>query len=140
MEFPEQGFYWHVHHADVLIEWCRSYKERKAFILENKADNNIDTRIRLFKPVRGTLPREVVEAGKSYHEAWKAYDEASKTAGKTHDKVWKSYHEASKAYDEAWKVCEKALKNNMPAIEDLHRKECPDCPWDGHSIFPNKPR
>ena len=26
--------------------------------------------------------------------------------------------------------------NDMAGIESLHKKECPDCPWNGRTIFP----
>jgi hypothetical protein len=29
-------------------------------------------------------------------------------------------------------------ENDHDAIEQLHAKECPDCPWNGHTIFPKK--
>lgn len=32
----------------------------------------------------------------------------------------------------------KAQQENMPAILALHAQECPDCPWDGQSIFPRE--
>ena len=37
---------------------------------------------------------------------------------------------AGQAYD-------KALKDNMAEIEVLHANESPNCPWNGHTIFPN---
>ena len=37
---------------------------------------------------------------------------------------------ARKAYDEAVVVQE--------AHDEAHEKECPDCPWDGRTIFPEK--
>jgi len=36
----------------------------------------------------------------------------------------KAYVEARKAYDEE--------------IDALHAIECPNCPWDGHTIFPKE--
>jgi len=28
----------------------------------------------------------------------------------------------------------------MPKLEALHKQEHPDCPWDGHTIFPKEAR
>ncbi len=37
--------------------------------------------------------------------------------------------EARRDYDEAYRAC-------AEEILALHTKECPDCPWDGETIFP----
>lgn len=34
------------------------------------------------------------------------------------------------------RVYNEALRKHMPEIEKLHAKECPNCPWDGKTIFP----
>jgi len=149
----KQGLYWHVHHG-ILIEWCYNYDERVNFIRTDKPKNERATRLRLFKPVTGTLPKEVMKAGKAYDKTRGAYDKVLKAC----DKAWKACRKARKAcpkvaearskarkaYDKAWEVCEKAgdaldkaLLNNMPMIKKLHTKECPRCPWNGKTIFPN---
>ena len=93
------------------------------------------------------------EARKAYDETWKAYDEAEKAydeAEKAYDETWKAYVEARKAYDEAgtvyekarrafeeaWEAFEKARRASEKSIIELHLNECPNCPWDGNTIFP----
>src|SRR3989339_649441 len=71
----QKGFFWHVHH-EVLIEWCYNYNERASFIRTDKRESEQETRLRLFKPVKGTLPREVGEALQALDKAWRAYGEA----------------------------------------------------------------
>lgn len=44
--------------------------------------------------------------------------------------------EAWAACDQAWAARDHALQANQAAINALHAKECPDCPWDGKTIFP----
>ena len=134
----QKGFFWHVHH-EVLIEWCYNYNERASFIRTDKRENEQETRLRLFKPVKGTLPREVVEAwqanvkaGQISSKAWRAYYKA----GQFRDKEWRAYVKAGQAHSRAWRALDEALRKNMPAIEALHRKECHNCPWDGKTIFP----
>ena len=134
----QTGFFWHVHHR-VLLEWCYSYNERASYISEQKREDQKETRLRLFKPVRGTLPQEVVEAGRVLDKAWHAYDEA----GRASDKAWHAYNRAGRASDEVWqaynrarRAYDEALHKNMPAIEALHKEECHDCPWNGKTIFP----
>src|SRR3989344_4557381 len=107
----QQGFFWHVHHT-VLLEWCYNYEERARYIRTNKPRNEQETRLRLFKPVQGRLPEAVVKARQAYDEAYQ-----------TRDKAYQAF--------------DKALKDNMAEIEALHAKECPNCPWNGHTIFPN---
>ena len=110
MKKTEAGMYWHVHH-DTLLEYCYDYNERRTFIERNKPANEQKLRLRLFAPVSGELP-------KAYHEAWKAHAEARK------------------AYAEAWKAFDEVLKACDDEIQALHKIECPDCPWDGNTIFP----
>jgi len=112
----EQGFFWHVDDW-TLLRWCFSYKEQANFIRTEKSKEEskeeIKTRLRLFQPVKGNLPQEVVKAGRTFNKAWRARDKA-------------------------WRALDKALKKNMPAIMALHAFECPDCPWNGRTIFPNR--
>jgi len=134
----QTGFFWHVHH-DRLLEWCYSYNERASYISEQKREDQKETRLRLFKPVRGTLPQEVVEAGQAYVEAGQISNKAWRVYYKTgqfRDKEWRAYVKAEQAHSRAWRALDEALRKNMPAIEALHRKECHNCPWDGKTIFP----
>jgi len=160
------GFAFHVHH-DRLVEFCTDYKERAAYIRENKPADEIELRLRLLKLIPlNRLPLPLDEALKAYFEALKACDEARKAygearkacdearkacdealkayfealkacdeawkaygeAGKACDEAWKAYGEAGKAYDEAWKACAKYFTK-------LHKELCPNCPWDGKTIF-----
>ena len=116
------GMFWHCHH-DNLAEWCYDYQERVDYIKKAKLKNEIKTRLKLFKPVKGKLPEEFVEADKKCDEAWKKYIEA----GKKYIEAWKKYIEARKKYGEAWKKYESQ-------IENLHRKECGCKEWNGEEI------
>jgi hypothetical protein len=42
------------------------------------------------------------------------------------------------AADKALAAYYKALEPYLPAINALHAVECPDCPWDGETIFPKE--
>src|SRR3989338_2906478 len=114
----QQGFFWHVNHT-IFLEWCYDYEERAQYIRTNKPQNEQEIRLRLFKPVQGRLPEAVVKARQVYDEARPAFD-----------KAYQAYNEAYQAYD-------KALIDNTAKIEALHANECPNCPWNGHTIFPN---
>lgn len=115
-----EGFYWHVHH-DGLASWCWGYEERVRAI-EQKPANEIETRLRLFQPVKGKLPQELLETGAAYVEARAAYN-----------KAWAAYDEARAAYVEA------LLVKHKPALKALHALECPGCPWNGEQLqFPKE--
>ena len=132
------GFFWHVHHG-ILIEWCYNYNERAEYIRTRKPKNERETRLRLFQPVKN-LPEEIIKARRVYDEAWRAYVEARRAyveASRACDKACQACDEAWQAFDEASRTYHEVANRNMSAIEALHAEECPDCPWDGYTIFPN---
>ena len=45
---------------------------------------------------------------------------------------------AREAYFKAREAYDKAREAYAPQIEALHAKECPNCPWDGMTIFPSE--
>jgi len=89
----------------------------------------------------------------AYAKAWAAYDKARPARDKAftaYAKAWAAYvkaraalnkakaalDKARAAYAKAWAAYVKAGAACMPEIEALHAIECPDCPWDGTTIFP----
>ena len=117
---------WHGHH-NVLISWLESMEARLADIRDNKPEHELPTRERLMKPVAGSLPDEL-------RIAWEAYSiarEAVRSTGQTYGSMWEADETARQAYDAIY-------AKHLPEIEVLHAAECPDCPWDGTSIFPAK--
>lgn len=112
-----EGFFWHGHH-DVLIEWCHNFNERAKFIRNTKPASEQEVRLRLFRPVKGTLPQEVVEAQQAYNKAWQ------------------DLNRAHQDLDRAQRDLDKVLNRNKAEIILLHEKECPNCPWNGQTIFP----
>jgi len=148
----KKGFYWHVHH-DRLIEWCYDYQERVDYIKKNKPENEIKTRLKLFKPVKHPelLPKKFAEAGEKYNEALEKYYEAEKKyyealkkyfeAGEKYDVARKKYYEArekyyeaGEKYDEAEKKYDVARKKYRTQLEKLHKKECGCKEWNGKEI------
>ncbi|OGN03317.1 MAG: hypothetical protein A2655_00615 [Candidatus Yanofskybacteria bacterium RIFCSPHIGHO2_01_FULL_43_42] len=128
----QQGFFWHVHHT-IFLEWCYDYEERAQYIRTNKPQNEQEIRLRLFKPVQGRLPEAVVKARQVYDEARPAFDKAYQA----YNEAYQVYGKANQAYIEAYQAYDKALIDNTAKIEALHANECPNCPWNGHTIFPN---
>lgn len=129
----KSGFYWHVHH-NKLIEWCYDVDERLEVIRTLKPAEEQELRERLFQPVKSKLPQELLETGKVYDKAWAA-----------HNKAWAAYYKARAAhnkaraaYYKAWAALNKLLLKYESKIKELHAKECPNCPWDGETIFPER--
>jgi len=137
----KSGIYRHCHH-NKLFEYVYDEQERINYIINRKPANEVDTRLRLFKPEKmENLPKEVKEAYKAHNKARKAREEAYKAceeAREAREEALEAYEEANKAYGAMYKVLKEAIVNNMDKLEELHRKECPDCPWDGKTIFPKK--
>ena len=138
-------FYWHIHH-DVLLEpLTEPLKNRIEYIKNNKSKNEIELRLKLLKPVKGKLPDEVIKAGEAYYKAqetsdkvWEAYYktwEASDKSWEVFDKAWEVYAKAWETRDEARRAYDKILKKYSKEINELHEKECPNCPWNGKTIF-----
>ena len=106
IEESKSGMFWHIHH-DVLCEYSANIDERIAYIKKEKPQHEIETRLRLLRPVKGELPSEFVTARKAWDKACKARDKARDKGDKHKD-----------------------------TIEVLHKLECPNCPWNGSTIFP----
>ena len=70
----------------------------------------------------GLLTQDAYDKARAdYDKAWDAYD-----------KAWDAYDKARDAYDKARDAFGKAYTSEL---EQLHKELCPDCPWDGKSIF-----
>ena len=100
-----------------------------------------------------------VEAWQKYNEAWQKYYEARQKYDETwqkDDETWQEYDEAFQKYDEAlqkyyearqkydeiwqeyykvWHKYVEVYKKYEPQIFALHKKECPNCSWNGKTIF-----
>ena len=120
-------FYWHINH-DMLLGCSANIQERIDFIRSFKPAEEVGIRLWLMKPVQGELPAAVVRAGAERHRAWAECN-----------KPWAERNNVWAEHDKALAEYNKTLSDNAIAIEALHRQECPDCPWNGHTIFPEAP-
>ena len=111
--------YWHIHH-DKLLEFSGNIDKRIEYIKYGKPTEEIELRLRLLKPVKGKLPDAVIKV-------WAAYEKARA-----------AYEKALAACDKAWAACDEAIQKYQSKIETLHTLECPGCPWDGETIFPER--
>jgi hypothetical protein len=166
MKTKNPKFYWHIHHMILVEPEAQPIKERIKYIKEYKSQGEIETRLRLLKPVKGELPVAVLSAGKSYakalvtlHKAFAADEKACNAANKADAacienpksaKARKAYNKAKRfssrmfaanmrarrVYNTEETAYDQAILGNYPALKALHRQECPNCPWDGKTIFP----
>ncbi len=107
-------FCWHYHHG-VLVEILGrpGIEERVALIRAVKPAHEIELRIRLMKLVRGSFSAELVVA----IQTWQ-------------------YTRRVRTWQEAEQARRVVFERFGPEIEALHKLECPDCPWNGETIFP----
>ena len=137
----EEGFTWHCHH-NILMEWCYDYETRVEIIKANKPANEIPTRLRLFKFVKGKLPKEIIENGRKRKETERKLGEARLKWGEARRKwhetelneAWRKYDEAWRKYDEAWQELNKSISRHLPELEALHKRECGCKEWNGSEI------
>ena len=125
-------FAWHVHHDTLVEPLTEPLPERQAFIRQHKPTNEIDLRLRLLQLVQGQLPAAVKRAGATYKQAAATYWRAGVA-------VWQAaatYKQAAATYWRAGVAYKQAVDTHKVEIEALHAQECPNCPWDGESIFP----
>ena len=134
-------YYWHIHH-DVLLESSEKIKERIRYIIKMKPKKEIPLRLKLIKPIIGQLPVAMMDADRDLRKAEKKFNRMYKVRfGKNVKWTWKhntDFREASWTLSEAFKKRHHAYIASMPEIELLHKSECPNCPWDGKTIFPRK--
>ena len=138
----KEGLAFHCHH-DVLVEYVYDYDDRVKYIKQNKPKAERELRLKLFKlipedklPGAGSGARDAfvkervafVKAGDAFVKAWVAYNKAWVAYNKAGD----AYNKARDAYNKAWVAYCKEYKEEL---EQLHTELCPDCTWDGKTIF-----
>ena len=123
--------YWHIHH-NVLAEFAIGpIEERSAFIRAKKPTEEIETRLRLMRPVQHEPFGPAVKAILTFLENMAIIRKAkpNKEGREISRKAWRIADQASRDYAKHRSAFHKEL-------EALHKLECPDCPWDGETIFP----
>ena len=143
----------HCHH-EVLFEILTELTENRiAYILSNKPGNEQALRLRLFRPVSKKALKKYPKLDKASAELTKARAELAKISAEW-DKAYAEWDKASaeltkadaeldKANAKLDKANAKRAKANaewakINADTAIHADICPDCPWDGHTIFPRK--
>ena len=145
---------WHIHHDLLLEPLSEPFENRVEYIKLNKSPDEIPMRLRLFKPVNGTIfiPSYIAEANEKLAEVNAEYKEVDDKFLKAYSKLItdRSYSEWVNRYTE-WRILYMKWYNvyvkrygvyekwqaspEWSEIADLHEQECPNCPWDGKSIL-----
>ena len=155
--------YWHLHHW-LLLEFSDNIEERIRYINEEKPKDEIELRLKLLKEVKGNLPEEVIDKGIANYEVLIEYDNAMeeyktlynsyqkalyektseptnitstklcKMAERIRDKYRTILTKKEQAVD-ALNIYKEALEFHREDLEVIHRLECPNCPWNGKTIF-----
>ena len=107
---------WHGHHDAIVSLLDIEY--RREHIRTDKPAAEQELRLRLMQPVKGQLPEEFIHIGEAL------------IAAAPRDNNLDYYNTTVAYYQE--------LDNKKGEIEALHAIECPDCPWNGITIFPRK--
>ena len=107
MKIETQPLYWHVHHDKLIEPLTEPASIRADYIRTHKSKDEVKLRLQLFKP-----------ASNEANQAWAEYEKVKRPALAEYEKVKRT----------AWAEYEKT-------IEKLHKKECPNCPWNGVTIF-----
>jgi len=152
MTSPKQElkFAWHVHHNVLVEPLTEPIEDRIAYIKDEKPPKEVPLRLKLLKVVKGKLPEKFVEVWKTYDKVRKAWSKTYKTyvdvsmmacgeVGNTYVEVLEKLEKLKKDYIEVENAWVDALKVYKKEISALHEKECPECPWDGETIFSKKP-
>jgi prophage DNA circulation protein len=143
----------HCHHEQLAEPLTETPKARIAYILSFKPIEEQALRLRLFRP---TYNAAVEAAGATYNAAVEAagatYNAVLKAAGATYnaaveaaratyataiDVAQTTYNAAVKAAQATRATAVDVAQTTYNAAVDVaHQAECPDCPWDGRTIFP----
>jgi hypothetical protein len=97
-----------------LVEVAREpIENRRKYIEEHKPKHEIERRLRLLKKVKGRLPLRL-----RYISYVRQYSRGTNYI----------------RYD--YGAVDEIRDKYTDRINALHKKECPDCPWNGKTIFP----
>ncbi len=137
----------HIHH-DNLFEVLESfdYERRIAYIQRTKPIDEQPLRLRLLRMVLddkvpgATEWDNVVKAWDARKVAIVACDKLS--VGTTGKKLPAAYWNATAVYSRATitylHISDVYFSKHKQELEVLHKELCPDCPWDGKTIFTRK--
>lgn len=119
-------FVWHIKHGGMLDTLFEPIVNRVDYIIAEKPEHEIETRLNWLRPVKGNVPPALSRAWDALNKARAAW---RNTLGSL-DKASVAWDKARAAFGKAWVACK-------PELEKLHAAELPGCPWNWDGlIFP----
>ncbi len=120
--------YWHIHHRTLVEFKYEPIKNRRDYIKIDKDADEVPTRLRLLKPVKGFIGDR-----RAYNNILK-YGLALKSC----KKYSPSWYKNSEKYRKACRTYKNSVIPTSSSIIKQHNLECKNCPWNGETIFPGK--
>ena len=128
---PVGAMAWHCHHEQLAELLTETATKRIAYVLSGKPIEERALRLHLFRPVCDTA----VDAAEATYNA--AVEAARATYNAVLEAAQADYNAALEAARATYNAAVKAaLATRDAAVKAAHQAECPDCPWDGRTIFP----
>ena len=122
------GLAFHCHH-DILCEYVYDFDERVRYIKTRKPPEERELRLRLFK----MIPTELMPGRESM--LWADYRKARADYCKARADYCKAWADYDKACADYCKAQADYISKFNKEIKQLHKELCPDCPWNGKTIF-----
>ena len=127
------NWYWHVHH-DKLIEKSGNINDRLKYILGNKPEDEIPLRLRLLRKVKDQDEVERIMAERKINQD--NYLRKMESIQNEYDTKTESIQDGYvRKMEPIWNEFNVKKKSLDEDMETLHHAECPNCPWNGMTIF-----
>jgi hypothetical protein len=101
-------FAWHVHHGRLYELLNEPIENRRSYIRREKPKEEVEIRLKLLKVIKGKIPKALKDGLISYEVGGEI----------------------------GWNQKEALYHKYSFRMENLHKKECKNCPWNGKTIFP----
>lgn len=130
---------WHMHHTSLVEQEYEPLERRIQFIKQNKPKDEIETRLCLIKRVKNQrLVRRIFKYEGDYTAAYDKVVRAFEAKHPNGQHTSEEFEEKMEKLAVLAKKRRESAKKARPLAEALHKKECPNCPWNGSTIFPDK--
>ena len=131
----EAGFAFH-YHDDTLVSYAYDFNARIDFIRQHTHhEHELKQHLHLLQLIpTDRLPAALIERGRHYDRMRWVEERMRADRIKPPPEVIADRKVAADRLKAAINI------KHMEFLEELHKELCPDCPWDGQTIFPGNPR
>ena len=127
-------FYWHFDNDTLMTPVTKDSKEQIAYIRKCQPAQRAEVWLPLLRLVKGALPQPVMVALDTYIKANNTYTRTRIPDARTQVGPTDAYV----ALKNAGIAFKETVAAHRTEIEALHAQECPNCPWNGQTIFPGE--